>query len=181
MYTIKVEKRNQQIKAKKLRKMGMVTGSIRVDKDDANILFVMPVSEARKFLKEKKRGGLVKVDYEGNTFTTLVREILVNAMTGEIQEISLQSLEEVSMVTTFAHVVLKNKSKLATLVMTELEEIPYKSRVEEIVETAEIDITKYKPGEKVCLKDFAISNNPNIELLIAKDTVVATVTKTAVS
>lgn len=181
MYTLNVEKRDQAVKAKKLRRMGMVTGNIRVDKENTNLLFTIPLAEAKKFIKEKSRGGLVEVHYENETFTALVREILVNSMTGEIQEISLQSMEDGKTVTTFARVVLKNKSKLSTLVTIEVAEIPYKALAEDIVETAEIDITQYKPGEKVSVKDFAISENPKVELLMNQDTVVATVTKTAVS
>ena len=181
MYTLNVEKRDQSVKAKKLRRMGMVTGNIRVDKDNTNLLFAIPLSEAKKFLKEKTKGGLVEVHYEDETFTALVREILVNPMTGEIQEISLQSMENGKTVTTVAHVVLKNKSKLSTLVTTEVSEVPYKALAEDIVETAEVDITKYKPGENVTLKDFSISDNPKVELLMDGNTVVATVTKTAVS
>ena len=181
MYTLNVKKRDNTIKAKKLRKMGMVTGNIRLDKENTNLLFAIPVSEAKKFMKEKTKGGLLKVVFDGQEYTTLVREILENPLTREILEISLQNLENGNMVTTVAHVILKNKNKLATLVNTEITEIPYKSLSENIVETAEIDLTKYKPGEKVILKDFAICNDPNVEILIENDTVVATVTKKAVS
>ena len=181
MYTLKVEKRNQETKAKKLRKMGMVTGNIRINKENTNILFMLPVSEAKKLIKKKSRGGLVEVDCDGQKYTALIREILIHSITGEIQEISLQSLEKGDVVITVARVVLNNRDKLSTLVTMELKEIPYKSLAEDIVETAEIDIAKYMPGEKISVSDFEICSNKNVEVLIDGKTIVASVTKTAIS
>lgn len=179
MYSLKVKKREQGIKAKKLRKMGLVTGNIRVKGIEQNLLFTIPVSEARKLLKAKHKGGLVEIIYEDQTYVTLLREVLTNTLTKEFLELSFQAIENGDSVTSVAHIILKNKDKLATLVEVMHTEIPYKALAEHIVETIEIDLIHFKPGERVYVKDLPISKNENVKLLMDQDTAILQITTNA--
>lgn len=176
MYMVTVEKRDMAVKAKKLRKNGLVPCSACGMNPAEQVLFTIPEGDARKLLKEKSKGALVTLKCGEEEISTLIKNVSVNGMNSQIEDISFQSLTEGQVVSTVAKVVLKNKDKAATLVQMLMPEIPYKALPEHIVETVEVDLTKLRPGDQVNVGDLPICEDPNVELLVKKDRAVINVT-----
>ena len=94
MYVLNVEKRNEMIKAKKLKKAGMVPGSVYGGDLKETLLIQIPEGEARKLLKSKLKGGNLTLECDGKRFNVLLKEIDCNPVNSQIDNLSFQNLIE---------------------------------------------------------------------------------------
>ena len=159
MYILNVEKRDIKVKAKRIRKSGLVPCSVYGGKLKESLLFTIPEGEARKLLKTKTKGGLVTLKCDNEEYDVLIKGICSNTINNKIEDISFQSLDDDKIVSSVAKIILINKDKVQTMVQLLLPEVPYKALPKNIVETIEIDISKLKPGERVKVGDLPIAAN----------------------
>ena len=90
MNTLKAEKRDMTIKAKKLRREGFVTGCIFGREMTESIPLKMTKKDVDQLLKTEGKGGRVRLEVEGQTFDALIKEVDYNAMKGWVDEIDLR-------------------------------------------------------------------------------------------
>ena len=72
MITLKAEKRNPNVKAKKLRREGYVTGILSGKEMKEPVALQFNGAEAAKFIKANKEGTQVYLDIEGEKVDALV-------------------------------------------------------------------------------------------------------------
>ena len=71
MNTLKAEKRNMTIKAKKLRREGFVTGNLFGREMEKSIPLQMDKRAVDQLLEEEGKGGQVMLEVNGQTFMQL--------------------------------------------------------------------------------------------------------------
>ena len=82
MNTLKAEKRNMTIKAKKLRREGFVTGNLFGREMKESIPLQMDKRAVDQLLKEENKGGQVMLKVDGQTYDALIKEVDYNPLKG---------------------------------------------------------------------------------------------------
>ena len=80
MNTLKVEKRNMQTKAKKLRREGFVTGNVFGKEIKGSIPIQITKKNAEELLKTSRKGSQVMMNLDGSDMDVLIKEINYDSM-----------------------------------------------------------------------------------------------------
>ena len=80
MNTLKAEKRDMTIKAKKLRREGFVTGCIFGREMKETIPLKMTKGDVEKLLKTEGKGGRIRLEVEGEAYDALIKEVDFNPL-----------------------------------------------------------------------------------------------------
>ena len=178
MNTLKAEKRDMSIKAKKLRREGFVTGNVFGREIQGSMPIKMAKADAERLLKTNGKGSQIMLEVDGRNMDVLVKEIVYNSMKRQIDEMDFQALVSGEKVHSVAEVVLLGHDKLQEGVLQELlHEISYKAVPAALVEKVEIDVSTMKVGDTIKVKDLPIASDKDVDLLTDPETVVVTVTK----
>ena len=165
MNTLKAEKRSMDIKAKKLRREGFVTGNVFGKNMEGSMPLKIEKKEAERILRTCNKGSQLILTVEGQKMPVLLKEIDFNAMKHEIVEMDFQALVNGEKVHSVAEVILLNKEKVTEGVLEQLlEEIAYKATPEELVEKVEIDCATLRLGDTLKVADLDIAKNDKIDL-----------------
>ena len=164
MNTLKAEKRDLSVKAKKLRREGFVTGNIFGKEIEGSIPVKMPKLETEKFLKSNNKGSRVNLSVDGKDYDVLIKDISYNAMKAEINEIDFQALVSGEKVHSVAEVVLINHDKVQGVLQQHLEEIGYEALPSALIDKVEIDVGDMKVGDSIKVGDLPIASNKDIHL-----------------
>lgn len=175
MYTIRAENRNTSLKAKQLRRSGIIPGCIYGSDLEKTLLIQIPQSDVKKLLKSKTKGGKVALEVDGKKIIALLWEISRSPLGNQIENLGFQSLVSDEMVTSTARIILLNKEKIPEFIQQTLFEISYKALPSNLVEQIEIDLEGMKVGSYVRVEDLEIAQNEDIELLTAPDSLVVSI------
>ena len=92
MNTLKAEKRNMNVKARRLRREGFVTGNLFGRELQGSIPLKIAKRDVEQLLKTERKGGQVMLEIDGQTYDALIKEIDYNAMARCVEEIDFQAL-----------------------------------------------------------------------------------------
>ena len=166
MNTLSAEKRDMQIKAKKLRREGFVTGNVFGKNMEGSMPLKIEKKEAERILRTCNKGSQLILTVEGQKMPVLLKEIDYNAMKHEIVEMDFQALVKGEKVHSVAEVVIHNQSKVVTGVVEELlDEIEYKALPSALVEKVIVDVGDLKVGETIKVKDLDIAKDKDVKLI----------------
>lgn len=178
MNTLKAEKRSMEIKAKRLRREGFVTGNIFGKDMEGSMPIKMEKQDAERLIREKKKGSQIILDVDGQKMHVLIKEIDYNALKKQIDEIDFQALVKGEKVHSVAEVVLLNHDTVAAgVVEQKLQEISFKALPEALVEKVEVDLGKLKVGDVLLVKDLPIAADQDIDLMTDLNAVVVAITE----
>ena len=167
MTTLKAETRDKNVKAKRLRREGYVTGNVFGREITGSIPVKIGQREVERLLKTSNKGSQLMLEVDGKTYDVLIKEIDYDAMKNQVTEIDFQALVSNEKVHSVAEVVLLNHEKvLDGILQQKLEEISYKALPAALVDRVEIDVESMKIGDAVLVKDLAIASNPEIDLML---------------
>ena len=173
MTTLKAEKRSMDVKAKRLRREGFVTGNVFGHAIEGSIPVKMNAADAERLLKTEHKGGQINLDIEGQVYDVLIKEIDYNAMTRKIDEIDFQALVSTEKVHSVVEVILENHDKIGEGVLQEsLEEIAYKALPADLVDEVRVDVGDMKIGDVIRVKDLPIYADKKITIMTDPDAVV---------
>ena len=173
MTTLKAEKRSMDVKAKRLRREGFVTGNVFGHAIEGSIPVKMNAADAERLLKTEHKGGQINLDIEGQVYDVLIKEIDYNAMTRKIDEIDFQALVSTEKVHSVVEVILENHDKIVEGVLQEsLEEIAYKALPADLVDEVRVDVGDMKIGDVSRVKDLPIYADKKITIMTDPDAVV---------
>ena len=165
MNTLKAEKRDMSIKAKKLRREGFVTGNLFGRELEDSIPLKFDKAEIEKLLKVENKGGQVMLEVAGETYDALIKEVDYNPLKGYIDEIDFQALVSNEKVHSVAEIVLLNHDKLAAGVLQQhLEEISFRALPSALVDKVMVDVGDMKVGDVIKVKDLAIAQDKDVDL-----------------
>lgn len=178
MNTLKAEKRDMSIKAKKLRREGFVTGCLFGREMEESIPLKMLRSDVEKLLKTEGKGGRVSLVVSGQTYDALIKEVDFNPLKGGVDEVDFQALVSTEKVHSSAEIHLLNADKLAAGVPQQmLHEVDFKALPSALVEKIELDIGDLKVGDTIRVADLDIARDKDVDLTTDPDTTVVTVTE----
>ena len=165
MTTLKVQRRNMETKAKKLRREGYVTGNLFGKEIEGSIPLQIEKQEAERIERECMKGSQLYLELDGKTYDVLIKEMDYRPMDHQILEMDFQALVKGEKVHSVAEVILFNKEKVTEGVLEQLlEEIAYKATPEELVEKVEIDCAALRLGDTLKVADLDIAKNDKIDL-----------------
>ena len=156
MMTLKAEKRDPQVKAKKLRREGFVTGVLYGKEMKENIALKFEEKEALRFMKDAKEGAQAALDIEGETVNAMVKNIDYDPMLKKVLALDFQALVAGEAISTTVPVKLENEGAVQGFVDQELTEIHYKADPAHLLEPIEIDLTKFHTGDALYVKDLGL-------------------------
>ena len=165
MTTLKVQRRNMETKAKKLRREGYVTGNLFGKEIEGSIPLQIEKQEAERIERECMKGSQLYLELDGKTYDVLIKEMDYRPMDHQILEMDFQALVKGEKVHSVAEVILLNKEKVTEGVLEQLlEEIAYKATPEELDEKVEIDCAALRLGDTLKVADLDIAKNDKIDL-----------------
>lgn len=172
MDILKAEYRDTNIKAKKLRRMGLVPCSIYGINLEESIHIQIPLADINRFLNNKLIGSTLTVDVGDKKYSVLYKNISRQPASLQIEHMEFQHLVADEAINSVVQIVLINKEKNPNMVQQQLEEIPYNALPSHLIEKITIDLTGMEPGSSVKVEDLDIAKNENIRLLIPEDTMI---------
>ena len=176
MTTLKVQRRNMETKAKKLRREGYVTGNLFGKEIEGSIPLQIEKQEAERIERECMKGSQLYLELDGKTYDVLIKEMDYRPMDHQIIEMDFQALVKGEKVHSVAEVILLNKEKVTEGVLEQLlEEIAYKATPEELVEKVEIDCATLRLGDTLKVADLDIAKNDKIDLQTDLDTPIVSI------
>lgn len=176
MNTLKAEKRNMQIKAKKLRREGYVTGNVFGREMKESMPIQIEKAAAERLLKTSGKGSQIMLDVDGQMMDVLIKEIDYNPLKNQIDEMDFQALVSGEKVHSVAEIHLLNQSKVSTgIVELVLHEIAYRAVPAALVEKIEIDVGDMQVGDTMKVRDLPIASDPDVDVTTDLDSVVVTV------
>ena len=165
MTTLKVQRRNMETKAKKLRREGYVTGNLFGKEIEGSIPLQIEKQEAERIERECMKGSQLYLELDGKTYDVLIKEMDYRPMDHQILEMDFQALVKGEKVHSVAEVILLNKEKVTEGVLEQLlEQIAYKATPAELVEKVEIDCAALRLGDTLKVADLDIAKNDKIDL-----------------
>ena len=182
MNTLKAEKRSMDVKAKRLRREGYVTGNVFGREIEGSIPVQMTQKEAEKFLKANGKGSQIMLDIDGESHNVLIKEVDYNPLKGRVDEMDFQALVKDEVVHSVAEIVLVNHDKLASGVLQQqLEEVSYKALPSALVDKVEIDVAELRIGDTIKVKDLSLAQDKDVHLVTDPETTVVTVTESHIA
>ncbi len=177
MNTLKAEKRSMDVKAKRLRREGYVTGNVFGRKIKESIPVKMLKQDVDRLLKTDNKGSQIMLEVDGQPYDVLIKDIEFNCTTRTIDEIDFQALVSNEKVHSVAEVILLNHEKaVGGIVQEKLSEIAYKALPAALVDKVKIDVSEMHVGDVICVKDLEIAKDKDIDLITSPDAVVVMMT-----
>ena len=173
MITLKVEKRNPEVKAKKLRCDGFVCGVLygKEMKESTPIQLTEP--EALRFIKANKEGTQVMLDLDGKQVDALVKNIDYDPMKKQIMALDFQALVAGETVATSVQVILENEDAAQGIVEQTLNEVHYKADPANMLDTIVIDFKTLSPDvREFHVKDLVIPEGKTVHITTPEDTLI---------
>ncbi len=172
MNAVKVEKRDFTIKAKQLRRSGLVPGSVFGGPLTESISLQMEEAAARKLVQNKREGSRLELDLDGKIIPVQIKEKSINTMNNDILHISFQALKTGQKVNSVIHIILKNTEKLTDPLERMLSEIPYASLPNDMIDTITIDVDGMPAGSVLTVGDIPELRSEKIEVQVDMDEIV---------
>ena len=177
MNTLKAEKRDLAVKAKRLRREGYVTGNIFGREVKGSIPIKIERKDVDRLLKTDNKGSQIMLDVEGTMYDVLIKDVEFNPLAGKVDEIDFQALVSNEMVHSVAEIILENEEMVVSGVLQdELKEVAYKALPADLVDKIKVDVAGMKIGDTLRVKDLEIAKNKNIHITTDLEAVIATVT-----
>ena len=173
MITLKVEKRNPEVKAKKLRRDGFVCGVLygKEMKESTPIQLTEP--EALRFIKANKEGTQVMLDLDGKQVDALVKNIDYDPMKKQIMALDFQALVAGETVATSVQVILENEDAAQGIVEQTLNEVHYKADPANMLDTIVIDFKTLSPDvREFHVKDLVIPEGKTVHITTPEVTLI---------
>ena len=175
MNTLKAEKRSMDIKAKKLRREGFVTGNVFGKKLAESIPVKIEKSAIEKLLKTSHKGSQIMLDIDGESYQVLIKDVEYNPLKGQVDEIDFQALVSNEKVHSVAEIVLVGHEKDAGGVLEQLlEEVQFKAYPSALVDKVEVDVSNMKVGDSIKVKDLTLSSDKDVDVMTDPETTVVT-------
>ena len=173
MNTLKAEKRSMDVKAKRLRREGYVTGNLFGREIEGSIPVKMHKPDVERLLKTNNKGSQILLDVDGQKYDVLIKEVDFNPMAGRVGELDFQALVSNEKVHSVAEIVLVNRDKIQTGVLQEnLTEIAYTAYPSSLVDKVKVDVGEMKIGDVIYVKDLPIAEDKDIDLKTDPESVV---------
>ena len=164
MDMMNAEKRDFTMKAKRLRRNGLVPGSVYGGPLSESISLQMKEPETRKLLANNNIGSRLQLKLDGKLIPVQLKEADVNNLSNEIMNVSFQALKADQKVNSVITVVLTNTDKVTATLEQMIYEIPYSALPADMIDTVEIDVDGMPVGTSMTIGDIKELQSDKLEL-----------------
>ena len=175
MTTLRAEKRDMNVKAKKLRHDGFVPANLSGKDMKESMPLQIAKTDAEKVLKKNKRGAQVTLQVSEETITAMIKDLEFNSMKGEYTFVEFQLLVADEKVSATTRIMLINEEEAKGIIQQELSEISYRAFPADLIEKVEIDVAKLTVGDGLHVGDLEMSKNDKIELITPSDMMIVNI------
>lgn len=172
MNVIAADKRDFTVKAKQLRRSGIVPGNVFGGPLPDSISIQMDEGIANRLIRYKRVGSKLKLDLDGQLIPVQIKEKTINTLNNEILHISFQALKEDQKVNSVIHIILKNTEKITESLEGMLLEIPYAAFPEDMIDTITIDVDGMAVGTVITVADLPELVSGKIDLQVGREEIV---------
>lgn len=172
MENINVQKRDFTVKAKKMRRLGMVPGNVFGKSLPESISIQLEEPVARKLVRLMREGSKLLLDIDGQTIPVQIKEKTLSTVNNEILHISFQALTEDEKVNSVIHILLANDEKVAGSLEKMMLEIPYASFPEDMIDTITVDLDGMPTGTVLTVGEIPELKSDKIDLQVDYDSIV---------
>ena len=173
MMTLAAEKRDPEVKAKKLRREGYSTGVLYGREMKENVSLKYTEKDALNFIKKAKEGAQTMLDISGEKVDALVKNIDYDPLSKKILALDFQALVAGEKVSTTVAVKLEHTELVQGIVEQEMEEIHYKADPANLLDTIVIDFNGYPADVRdIHVKDLPIPEGKQVHFITPEDAVV---------
>ena len=172
MENINVQKRDLTVKAKKMRRQGMIPGSVFGKSLPDSISIQMEESVARKLVRLKREGSKLVLNIEGETVPVQIKEKTLNTVNNEILHLGFQALTADEKVNSVIHLILANDDKVEGPLEQMQFEIPYASLPGDMIDTVTVDLEGMPAGTVLTIGDIPELNSDKIDLQVDPESIV---------
>ncbi len=169
MDMITVEKRDFAVKAKKLRRLGLVPGSVFGGPLREALALQLEEADARRLVEQKREGSKLKIVLDGQQIPVQIKEKAVNLLNNDILHLSFQALQADQKVNSVIRIFLTNTEKVTDALERMLMEIPYASLPED---TITVDVEGMPCGTVLTVGDIPELNSGKLDLQADKTEIV---------
>ena len=177
MMTLNAEKRDMNVKAKKLRREGYVPGSLCGRDLEESVPLKISEFEAERFMRKNMKGSRTVLQIGEQKYNAIVKDVDYNPLMKRIMFIDFQMLVAGEKISTTAQVVLLHEELAKGSVDEEISEIHYKADPADIVENVYIDFEKLGDQKCVKVKDIKELMNDKIELITSEDATIVDISE----
>lgn len=164
MTTIRVQKRDMNVKAKKLRREGFVPGII-CGKDIKELLAIQIADkDAQKLIRENEKGSRVELLLDEEKIYAIIKEYSINSISNKIESLDFQALVKGERINTSVKIILKNESQASGVVTQEISEVHYKADSDHLLDTIILDFEKLKGVKTMKVSDLDEFKNSDISV-----------------
>lgn len=171
MDILEVSKRDMSMKAKQLRRSGLVPGHVFGGHLKESVLIQADKTALLKMLATKHVGSRLTLSMDGEKLPVQIKDKDVDSMTGEVRNVSFQALAADQKVNSLLHIVLTNTEKNTNMLEFMVTEIPYDALPKDMVDLVEIDVDGLAVGTVITVGDLKIDHS-KVELQMAQDEIV---------
>ncbi len=172
MENINVQKRDFTVKAKKMRRLGMIPGSVSGKSFPDSISIQMEEAAARRLVRLKREGSKLVLNIDGQTVPVQIKEKSLNAVNNEILHLSFQALTADEKVNSVIHLILANDDKVEGTLDQMQFEIPYASLPEDMIDTITIDLDGMPTGTILTVGEIPELKSDKIDLQVDPESIV---------
>lgn len=177
MDIVDVERRNPAAKAKQLRRAGIVPCSVYGGALPEAVSIQMTQQAANLLLRTRRNGSKVRMRLDGQVISAVIKEISRNRDNFDITHISFQALQAGQSVNSVCHVYRENAESVRGVLEQMLDEIPYESLPEDMVDFVTVDLAGKTAGTVIKVGDIPELNNDRITLKLPADEIVLRITE----
>ena len=164
MNTIMAQKRDQDAKAKQLRRSGIIPCVIYGAGLEESLSVQIDQKTAGQLQRTKRNGSKVDIQIDGKTYPTLIKDLDYNSMNNEILHISFQVLDAKKRFNSVADIVLINKEKVAGVLEQMQMQIPHAAEPEYLLDTVTVNLENIPVGTTLTIGDIPEFRSDKIEL-----------------
>ena len=171
--TLKAQKRDTAVKAKKLRRDGFTTGVLYGREMEESMPLQFDTKDAIRFIGKNTKGAQVVLDLGDKKVSAIVKDIDYNSMQRQIMSLDFQALVAGETVATSVQVILENEDAAQGIVEQTLNEVHYKADPANMLDTIVIDFKTLSPDvREFHVKDLVIPEGKTVHITTPEDTLI---------
>ena len=164
MDMIHADMRKADVKAKQLRRSGIIPCVIYGSGLEESLSIQIDQSTALHLKRTKRNGSMVDIQVDGKTYHTLIKDMEFDNLLDEVVHISFYLLEAGKKVNSVADIVLLNKDKVQGILEQIQMQIPHAAEPDYLLDTVTIDLDGRPAGTVILVEDIPEFTSDRIEL-----------------
>lgn len=172
MNILNAEIRSPNLKAKHVRKKGLIPGCIYGPKLVESLSIQLDQRDLLLLLRKKTKGNIIEIDINEEKMVVLIDEISMNTLKNEVEHISFHALDMEQKVLCNAKITLNDKDKVTGVIEQVMFDLPYRAFPIDIVDSVTIEMTGKQIGDKITVADLIIPNKEKFELAVEDDSMI---------